>query len=206
MASQHKRQHPLHQTLVEALDPFCTRDARDRIFALAALAADTDNIPTDVFEFSEYVRGPLSTATSHILGDDVAEQLRQYLAPILMTASSGSRPASAPILEKDAQLALVVQQPGSIRDYVCSVVREMGFEVLTSEDAMQANGVIAKRRPSLLLVESELAGISATQLAAMVRRAYGDQAPAFVMVPSGGDFEPDDLKSAIDQGIADQAS
>ncbi len=200
MAAQSKVPHPLHQTLAEALEPLCTGDARERIFALAALAADTDRIPTDVFEFSEYVRGPLSHATTHVLGDDAAELLQQHLAPILMTASSGCRPSSPPESE-NPRLTLLVQRCSHARGYVVDVLERIGFEVTTCEDAMQANAVIAKRRPGLVVVESELPGITATQLAAMVRRAYGDQAPAFVMVPSEGDFEPDDLLSAIDQSL-----
>ena len=39
----------------------------------------------------------------------------------------------------------------------------------------------------------------------MVRRAYGEQAPAFVMVPSEGDFEPADLLAAIDHSLNPQA-
>lgn len=197
--------HPLHQTLIEALDPFCTQKARERIFALAAIAADMENIPTDVFEFSEYVRGPLTRATSEVLGEDVAEQVRQQLAPILMTASSGSRPSIPPNKAPTAKLALIVQRNNEVRDYVEAILIELGFSVLTCEDAMQANAVIAKRHPAVLLVESDLPGITANQLAAMVRRAYGDSAPAFVMVPSEGDFEPADLLAAIDQSLNPRA-
>lgn len=195
-------EHPLRQTLFEALDPLCNQQARGRILSLAALAADTDDIPTDVFEFSEYVRGPLCEAAAHVLGEDVAEQLQQYLAPILMTASSGARPSPPPAKPSGhTKLALVVQREGKVRNYVVDVLNEIGFLVLVSEDAMQANAVIAKQHPTLLCVESDLPGISATQLAAMVRRAYGDQAPAFVMVPSEGDFEPADLLAAIDHSL-----
>lgn len=192
--------HPLHQTLLEALHPLCNERARERIFALAAIAADSDRIPTDVFEFSEYVRGPFAHAASHVLGPDVAEELKQHLAPILMTASSGARRGSAPE-SVNKKLALVVQRPGDGRDDVERVLAGIGFEVRTSEDAVEANAVIAKHRPVLLCVESDLPGISATQLAAMVRRAYGNQAPAFVLVPSDGDFEPADLLAAIDQSL-----
>lgn len=197
--------HPLHQTLVEALDPFCNTKARERIFALAAIAADMERIPTDVFEFSEYVRGPLTKATTEVLGEDVADHVKQQLAPILMTASSGSRPSQPPAKKHNAKLALVVQRRGATRNYVESILSELGFRVLTSEDAMQANAVIAKSRPAVLLVESDLPGISASQLAAMVRRAYGESAPAFVMVPSEGDFEPADLLAAIDQSLNPRA-
>ncbi len=198
--------HPLRQTLIEALEPFCNAEARERIFALAALANESDKIPSDVFEFSEYVRGPLTQATTHVLGEDVAEQLQQHLAPILMTASSGSRPNLPPSSQtNNKKLALVVQKRGNVRQYVHDVLTKVGFKVILCEDAMQANAVIAKRRPGLLCVESKLEGVSAKQLAAMVRRAYGDAAPAFVMVPSEGDFEPADLLAAIEHSLDPQA-
>jgi CheY-like chemotaxis protein len=193
--------HPLHQTLIEALDPLCNEEARERIFSLAAIAADAETIPTDVFEFSEYVRGPFTSAAKHVLGDDAADQLKQQLAPILMTASSGSRPNAARKRSANTKLSLVVQRKGTVRGYVVSILTEIGYEALTCEDAVQANAIIAKRHPALLCVESELPGVSATQLAAMVRRAYGDQAPAFVMVPSDGEFEPNDLLEAIDESL-----
>lgn len=193
--------HPLHQTLIEALEPLCNEGARKRIFSLAAKENEVDDIPTDVFEFSEYVRGPLAHATARVLGDDIADELKQHLAPILMTASSGCHHTPRPVEAKTIKVALVVQRDNAVRGFVVSVLSELGFAPLTCDDAMQANAVIAKERPTLLCVESDLPGISASQLAAMVRRAYGEQAPAFVMVPTEGDFEPADLLAAIDESL-----
>ncbi len=156
-------------------------------------------IPTDVFSFCDYVRGPLSLATTEVLGEDVTEQVRQHLAPILMTASSGIGEAQP----QDASLALILHAEGPVREFVVQILTDAGFEVEVAEDAMQANAIIAQKHPAVFLVESELSGMTASQVAAMVRRAYGEQSPAFVMVPSEGDFEPAELLSAIDHSLED---
>jgi len=183
LSGEQNEQHPLHRALVEALEPLCTADKRDRILALAALAQG-DELPVDVFAFSDYVRGPLARAIAEVLGGAAAQTVVGFLAPILVTASSGAsrQPRRSQPKQRSAPLVLVVDSDDGTRAQIEATLQHEGMATVPCVDAMTAIAQCGNELPDVVVTALDMPGVNGAQLAAMLHRSYRNSAPPIVVV------------------------
>ncbi|TPW18699.1 MAG: phosphate regulon transcriptional regulatory protein PhoB [Halothiobacillaceae bacterium] len=96
---------------------------------------------------------------------------------------------------------LVVEDESAIREMVCWALRQSGFEVMETGDALQAKKRLAEQLPDLLLVDWMLPGMSGIDLARYVRKNDATKRLPLIMLTARG--EESDKLLGLETGADD---
>ena len=137
----------------------------------------------------EYVPKAPGLVGGTILGDgsvapviDLPELLQSEVSGKIRAALDAD-PASL-TAQARLPLALVVDDSLSARRSLAQFVQDLGFEVRTARDGMEAVDVIERRRPDILLVDMEMPRMNGLELAAHLRNQADTAGLPIVMVTS----------------------
>jgi CheY-like chemotaxis protein len=98
------------------------------------------------------------------------------------------------------QMILVVEDDSANRDYASAVLEGEGFEIEAVESAEQALGVLARRKPDLILVDIQLPGMDGLEL---TRQLKADpQTEPIPIVAMTGQTMPIHQRAAMAAGCA----
>src|SRR4051794_18368486 len=91
-------------------------------------------------------------------------------------------------------IILVVDDDLPIRVLMRSLLREFGFEAVTAENGREALAEVRKRRPSVVLVDKNMPGMTGEEVIRALRREPGvDGLP--ILILSGEPVSSSELKS-----------
>ncbi len=141
-----------------------------------------------VKQLGQYVPQIVGVDGATILGDGSVVSVLD-LPALLRTAGETSL---APMLEKldtfeketDTLCALVVDDSLSARRSLADFVRDMGYEVHTARDGLEAIEVMQSKTPDLLLVDLEMPRMNGLELASHVRASAETSSTPIIMITS----------------------
>ena len=84
----------------------------------------------------------------------------------------------------DAPYALIVDDSLSARRSLAEYVKDLGYEILTAKDGLEAIDVIATRRPDIMLVDFEMPRMNGVELTAHVRADENTKDMPIIMITS----------------------
>ncbi len=100
-----------------------------------------------------------------------------------------------------AERILIVDDEAAIREMIAIALDMAGFEVLEAEDAQQAHHLIVDERPSLVLLDWMLPGISGLELARRLKRDESTQEIPVIILTAKG--EEDNKIQGLESGADD---
>lgn len=141
-----------------------------------------------VKQLGQYVPQVIGVDGATILGDGSVVSVLD-LPALLRTAGETSL---APMLENpdtlenetDTPCALVVDDSLSARRSLADFVRDMGYEVHTARDGLEAIDVMQSKTPDLLLVDLEMPRMNGLELASHVRASAAISGIPIIMITS----------------------
>jgi CheY-like chemotaxis protein len=165
--------------------------AKERCDELLDKAAGTSGFPSTADGAIEFVAGPLRQTIADELGPDAAAKLFAILAPLLSSAAAESKPA-APRAERAAEerpqtggdppVAIVVDPDSAGRSRIAAILSRAGYRALTAADPNLALAMCLRSSPAALVATVDLPPMSGEKLVALLAVAFGDKAPAVVLV------------------------
>ena len=99
------------------------------------------------------------------------------------------------------EFVLVVDGDPAMRTLLCELFRGAGYEVEDAEDGHKALDIMSERRPSLVVVDILLPGISGYEVCHEAKEAFGTELP--VILISGERVEPVDRVAGMLLGADD---
>lgn len=96
---------------------------------------------------------------------------------------------------------LIVDDEAAIREMIAIALELAGFECLQAEDALAAHHLIVDERPSLILLDWMLPGMSGIELARRLKRDEGTREIPVIMLTARG--EEDNKIQGLDAGADD---
>lgn len=96
---------------------------------------------------------------------------------------------------------LIVDDEAAIREMIAIALDLAGFECLEAEDALAAHHLIVDERPSLILLDWMLPGMSGVELARRLKRDEGTSEIPVIMLTARG--EEDNKIQGLDAGADD---
>ena len=172
----------LHRLVRQALERVANEDERDQIMHEALVASGHHDVPADLGEFAAFLFGPLKTSVVTRLGDEAAEIVVDSLEAVVSArceaASSVGTEFAAP--EQGTPTVLVVDSDIAVRSQLIKLLKNKGYNPVSAPDANVALAMCVRYRPDLVLSECPPNATAGKQLAALLRVAFGDQAPPFI--------------------------
>jgi CheY-like chemotaxis protein len=182
----------LHRLVRQAIDRVGTEEQRDRVMHQALVASGHHDVPADLGEFAGFLFGPLKTATLEILGADAAETVVDCLEAVVSArceaASAVGTEFAAP--EQGTPTILVVDSDIALRSQLIKLLKSKGYNPVSAPDANVALAMCVRYRPDLVMSEVPSDASPGKQLAALLRVAFGDQAPPFLALVGETDPVP----------------
>lgn len=99
-------------------------------------------------------------------------------------SAESERPAAG---KKAAPTCLVVDDEPAILRLVSLVLRDLGYETLAATDAETAAGILAFRRPDLVITDVRLPGADGLELARRVKNAPRLQSTPVLLISAYGE-------------------
>jgi DNA-binding response OmpR family regulator len=81
---------------------------------------------------------------------------------------------------------LVVDDDPALRDYVCDLLRQGGFNVLEAESGTSAIAKLKESMPECIVLDLLMPGLSGFDTLREMRKAYPDLAPVIVLTSMDG--------------------
>jgi CheY-like chemotaxis protein len=129
-----------------------------------------------VLPISKYLPRTLGVEGAAVLGDgsvasvvDLPELIAAALAEKLGNASNTPVVEAAPVTLKPAPVCLIVDDSVSVRRSMEYFVKDLGFEVDSAGDGIEALGKLQIRKPDIMLVDLEMPRMNGLELTAAVR-------------------------------------
>jgi CheY-like chemotaxis protein len=180
----------LHRLVRQALDRVATEEQRDEMLHAALVASGHHDVPPDLGEFAGFLFGPLKRTVTGKLGADAAEVVVDCLEAVVSArceaASAVGTEFAAP--EQGTPTVLVVDSDIAVRSQLIKLLKSKGYNAVSAPDANVALAMCVRYRPDLVLSEVPPDASRGKQLAALLKVAFGDQAPPFIAMMAG---EPD---------------
>lgn len=183
----------LRRLVTQAIDREAPRVAqRDDILRAALEAAGHDDVPDDAAAFTVFVLGALHDEVGQALGDEAAHAVVISLRPWLerKTAAAFDEPPTVAETE-DAPTVLVVDDDIAVRSGLVQMLRGLGYNAVSAPDGNVALAMCVRYRPRVVISELAIGEARGKQLAALLRVAFGEQAPPLVMMTSEPDSAAD---------------
>ena len=206
----------LARLLRQALGRAAGRDRTEDLLALACRTAGRAAPPVTLDEVIEFVTGPLSQIVSAEVSPEKAQSLLTMLAPLLRKAVQDTRASEADPGEKsvaadEPPVAMVVDPQHDARSRTTKLLQQAGYRVLSAADGNVALAMCVRTRPTVLVSTLELPGLSGEKLVALLRVAFGEDAPKVLLLaddakppfPLDQPLAPVMTRSQADRGLAD---
>ena len=155
---------------------------------IVLVQAVLDSLSIVIKPLGRYIPAIPGVAGATILGDGSATAVLD-LPELLRTAGHRQMPVSAlqetvRLAEQALPLALVVDDSLSARHALADFVKDLGFEVHTAGDGLEAIARIEGRLPDILLVDLEMPRMNGMELAEHVRTQHTPEVLPIIMVTS----------------------
>jgi CheY-like chemotaxis protein len=178
----------LRKILREALSHLTpARHLQNHLIDVAVRAADDYVEEDDPVVFRLFVHGPLSDAVESVFGPSGAEKLKRELeshtSPIeesgVVRIDEGDRPTTpAP----KVPVVLIATSHTAGRDAYVRLLGDVGYALQTVTDAATAVAECAAARFDLIIADLDWLDVDGNQLAEMLQRALGPDAPPIIVL------------------------
>jgi CheY-like chemotaxis protein len=176
----------LHRLVKQAIARFATPEQRDAVLHDALVAAGVHDVPDNLGEFALFLLGPLQRAATRHLGDAAAKSLVATLEAVTNAQTEAAEHGDD---EADhGATVLIIDADPLVRSQLMQIMRAKGYSAASAPDGTVGLAMCVRHRPKLVLAENLDGG--ARQLAALLRVAFGSDAPQLIVLASEGSVSP----------------
>ena len=189
----------------QALERIASQQDMDAALRVALLNAAETEIPDDPARLTTFVLGPLRDAIVEFVNEKAADIMVRSLKPLLKMKSEielkipdqgddeeegdeAKRAARASVSDLGVTV-IVVDSDVAERAKIVRVLRDNGYNGVSAPDANVALAMCVRRRPDLLIANLDDAATSGRQLSALLRVAFGSEAPPLVLLTKAEEAE-----------------
>lgn len=184
----------------QALERVATQQDTDAVMRVALLNAGEKEIPDDPGKLTTFVLGPLRDGVIEFVGEQAGDTLVRSLKPLLKMKSEielkiPEEPEEAPDDERSTSSTPPARRPSDLgvsvividsdvgeRAKISRVLRKNGYTGVSAPDANVALAMCVRRRPDLLIANLDDAGTTGKKLSALLRVAFGSEAPPLLLL------------------------
>lgn len=159
----------------------------------SALAADNlTEVPGQLMRFSVFVAGSLHEHTKRALGPEAAEEVLDNLQTLLDATTAAEEPPTSEGSHAEATkagddaIALVVDEDIAVRSQVQRMLKAAGYVAVAAPDSNVALAMCVRYRPRLVISGVTSDESRGRQLLALLRVAFGEEAPPLVLLGDDG--------------------
>jgi CheY-like chemotaxis protein len=166
------------QSLVEVAPP----DQAEAILKAALAKAQLSDVPSQLAHLSGFIFGALHDAIEAVVGAETARRVVDQLQAVVdASVAEGDEEASP--AAAISQLVLVVDPDVTTRSQVVLFLKKNGHAAVSAPDDNVALAMCVRYRPKVVVAGQDAS--RGQQLAALLRVAFGDDAPPMVLLGSG---------------------
>jgi chemosensory pili system protein ChpA (sensor histidine kinase/response regulator) len=156
---------------------------------IVMVQAVLDSLDLVIKPLGRYVPPITGIAGATILGDGSATSVLDLPELLIRLTTHGQAPIGAlqetvRRVERSLPVALVVDDSLSARRALADFVQDLGFEVHTAGDGLEAIASMERQMPAILLVDLEMPRMNGLELAEHVRVRHGAEELPIIMVTS----------------------
>lgn len=158
----------------------------------SALAADNlTEVPGQLMRFSVFVAGALHEQVRRALGPEAAEEVLDNLQTLLDATSAAEEAPTSEATDEVAKaggdaVAIVVDEDIAVRAQVQRMLRAAGHLAVAAPDTDVALAMCVRYRPRLVISGITTDASRGRQLLALLRVAFGEEAPPLVLLGDDG--------------------
>jgi len=200
MAPRELETEQVRRLVRQAIDR-AAKAERDTILRVALLNAGEEDIPDDSARLTAFVLGGLHDAIVEFVDDKAAASIVKSLRPLLKMKSELDLEEEE-VAEVDVTAAgirhrvLVVDDDVRVRAQLVGMLSAAGFQAASTPDANVALAICVRQRPDAIVAEVNSEAMSGTRLLALLRVAFGLDAPLLVLL-AGDDVEVEESGSGV---------
>jgi CheY-like chemotaxis protein len=162
----------------------------DAIMRISLLNGGHDDVPTEPGKLTAYVLGSLRDTVATFADPSAAAALVKGLRPLLSTKTEEltddapevrAAEAEAPAPSAGATV-LLVDDDVAVRAALVRMLRKRGYHAVSAPEANVALAMCVRRRPDLVIAAQEMQSTTGRQLGALLRVAFGNDAPPLVLL------------------------
>jgi CheY-like chemotaxis protein len=169
----------VRQALAEVASP----ERVEEILAEALADAAVPDVPEQLAQLSIFLFGALHAAIARAVDEEAARRVVDQLQAVLDASINEAEGGSEGALPDTQSLVLVVDPDVATRSQVVAFLKKNGLAAVSAPDDNVALAMCVRYRPAVVV-----AGHDATrrqQLAALLRVAFGGDAPSMVLLGGG---------------------
>ena len=189
MAPRTLQGEALQRVIVQAIKRVVPDDFT-AVMRIALLNHGSDGVPSEVADLTHFVLDPLRKAADDLVGADKSSKLVKSLMPLLRSQAradedldGGDRDDAEPGNPVSPSV-LVVDSDHMHRALLLKQLKQKGFSAVSALDTNVALALCMRHRPRVVVAVDE-GDIDGRNLAALLKVAFGAEAPQVILVLRG---------------------